>query len=98
MVRLAKALPREAIEYGWKQARLFGRLRLRYITDCIPQFHRNGARSLLVKTAPQRQLSELFLHEKDWKLSPLPLIYPTQNLEKKEKRKKEWNHVKHHRT
>lgn len=65
IVRLAKALPGEAIEYGCKQARLFGRLRLRYITDCATQFHRNGARPLLVKIAPQRQLSELFLHEKD---------------------------------
>ncbi len=64
IVRLAKTLPASAIEYGCKQASLFGRLRLKYITDCVKRFHKNGARPVLVKSAPSRDPSHLFLHEK----------------------------------
>lgn len=63
IVRLAKSLPSEAIEYGCQQAKLFGRLRLNYITSCATRFHANGARPVLVKSAPQRDPSELCLHE-----------------------------------
>ena len=63
IVRLAKSTPASAIEYGCKQARLFGRLRLKYITDCATRFHKNGARPVLVKTAPQRDPDQLCLHE-----------------------------------
>jgi transposase len=65
IVRLSKTLPAPAIEYGCKQASLFGRLRLKYITDCATQFQKNGARPVLVKTAPERDRSQLFLHEQN---------------------------------
>ena len=63
IVRLSKTLPASALEYGCKQARLFGRLRLQYITDCATRFHRNGARPVLVREAPARERSQIYLHE-----------------------------------
>ncbi|MBC7690946.1 MAG: IS21 family transposase [Methylotenera sp.] len=63
ILRLSKTLPSSALEYGCKQARLFGRLRLQYITDCATRFHRNGTRPVLVREAPARERSQIYLHE-----------------------------------
>jgi transposase len=65
IVRLSKTLPNEAIEHGCRQARLFGRLRLQYITDCATQFHQNRGRPTLLRLAPIRESAEMFLHEEN---------------------------------
>jgi transposase len=65
ILRLSKTLPNEAVEYGCRQARMFGRLRLQYITDCATQFHQNRGRPILLKSAPVRETAEMFLHDEN---------------------------------